>query len=174
MLAFIEGAETCTRRTVNWHWYDCAGILMLQPRPQHHPLIRDNIWRGRSQNKLKAAWQFCFLWVESSCSLWLVALQHFPDRLASWEHFLAPLPASCTPAHVFIGHPFIRFLQRDFVRPLSGFDSSRVGGAARSPLVADVITLLIGHAADQLPVVFLVGTLKLKMSTTDQCFPVVE
>ncbi|ROJ30575.1 hypothetical protein DPX16_1554 [Anabarilius grahami] len=86
----------------------------------------------------------------------------------------APLPASCTPAHVLIGHPFIRLLQRDFVRPLSGFDSSRVGGAARSLPVADVITLLIGHAADQLPVVFLVGTLKLKMSTTDQCFPVVE
>lgn len=82
--------------------------------------------------------------------------------------------ASCTPAHVLIGHPFIRFLQKDFVRPLSGFDSSHVGGAARSLPVADVITLPIGHAADQLPVVFLVGTLKLKMSTTDQCFPAVQ
>lgn len=73
--------------------------------------------------------------------------------LVTWA---ALLPVSCAPAHVLIGHPFNRFLWRDFIRP--GFDSSRVGGASRSLPVADVITLLIGHAADQLPVVFLVST----------------
>ncbi len=49
-----------------------------------------------------------------------------------------------------------------------------MGGAAHSLPVADVITKLIGHAADQLPVVFLVRPLKLKMSITDQCCPAVE
>lgn len=73
-----------------------------------------------------------------------------------------------------ITHPFTRFLWRDVTRPLTGYSSSCVGGAAHSLPVADVITQLTGHAADQLPVVFLVRTLKLKMSTTDQCCPDVE
>lgn len=145
MLAFIDGTETDSKLT----------LMRLCRAPPITSSTNQRPW-GRSQNKLKAAWQMCFLWVESSCSLWLVALQHFPERMSlsshGWHYFLCHVP-QLTSSLVIRSN---RFLWRDFIRP--GFDSSRVGGASRSLPVADVITLLIGHAADQLPVVFLVST----------------
>lgn len=154
------------RRTVNWRWYDCAGIITLRPRPQHHPPIRDDIWQGGAK-------------IVSMTNMFPVggvivrAVIGCFATLPRKDITLATLPVSCFSSHPHWSsiHPLPVERRRQTAYRIQFI---LCGRATHSLPVADVITQLTGHAADQLPVVFLVITLKLKMSTTDQCCPAVE